>query len=118
LTPCTRIPEAEAVVADWIAAGMPAVDGVLLDDQVQGSQVAPLTLGGLPLVDELFSAGGRVAFHGTPADSGEVKGAAVAGIVEVEGGWVTSGWLVRDPLGAERRTWPAPEQTAQALTGS
>lgn len=98
-----RSPEAEAVVADWIAAGMPAVEGVLLDDQVHGQQVAPLTLGGPPLVDELFSAGSRVAFHVTPVDGGETTGAAVAGIVDVEDGKVTSGRLVRDRLGAERR---------------
>lgn len=97
-----RSPEVEAVVADWIAAGMPAIDGVLLDDQLQGQQVAPLTLGGSPLVDELFSAGSRVAFHVTPVGGGETTG-AVAGIVDVEDGKVASGRLVRDRLGAERR---------------
>jgi hypothetical protein len=97
-----RSPEAEAVVTGWIARGMPVVDGVLLDDQVQGRQVAPVTLGGTPLVDELFSAGSRVAFHVTPDGDGETTG-AVAGIVDVEDGKVTSGRLVRDRLGAERR---------------
>lgn len=96
---------AEAIVRTWITAGMPDSEGLLVDDQALGQPVDPVVVGEDALVDELFSAGERVAFHVTPRTLGSITAPAapLAGIVTVRHGNVVTGRLVRDRLGAERR---------------
>lgn len=108
--------EAEVVVEAWLRSRpseLPA--GVLLDDQAQGLNTDPLVLTSEPRIDEVFSAGDRVAFHvtqaGRPDDDGRISTLRMAGMVTVQDGVVTSGRLVRDRLGAERRVAPRGEET-------
>ena len=101
-------PAAEWVVSEWLRAGLrPHAPEVLVDDQAHGQSPEPVLLTGSPRIDELFSAGSRVAFHLTQAEAGPGEGDGsplrLAGIVTVRDGTVAGGRLVRDRLGAQRR---------------
>ena len=96
------------------AAGGPVAvgGGVLIDDQIHGQPVDRIISPDALVVDELFSAGRRAAFHVTQTgrrvlDGTEVR-LGIAGMVSVEQGAVVGGRLVRDRLGALRGSRPAP----------
>jgi hypothetical protein len=102
-------PAAEAVVRSWVMTGCPRDKAFISDPS--GELVTAKELE----VNEIFSVGPRVAFHMTVSGSycggldiieGERIGStvefAVAGLVDVEGGRVTSGFLTRDRLGLQR----------------
>jgi SnoaL-like domain len=105
-------PAAEKVVRDWLARGeLSAVD---LDDSWMGHDAA-LALEDVEVeVDELFSAGPQVAFHGTlrgrylsGLDGLRGTGTkpatlAFAGLVVVDGDEVAGGRVIRDRLGLRR----------------
>lgn len=100
--------DAVSAVEKWLATGLHELPaGVLVDDQVHGQAPEPLTLTGAPQLDEIFSAGNRVAFHLTQPEErradGTVTTLRMAGMVTVQDGAVVSGRLVRDRLGAVRR---------------
>lgn len=103
--------EAERVVQAWLRSSPSDLPpGVLIDDQSQGLDPDPFVLTSEPRIDEIFSAGNRVAFHvtqaGEPEGDGRVSTLRLAGMVTVRDGEVVSGRLVRDRLGAERRVVP------------
>ena len=113
--PVPADPAAEAVVGDWLASGsVHATPGVECDDEWAGHPRLPLIDVGATVVDDVFSAGAKVAFHVTQTgtytgglDGGrDLVGTAVtlrsAGIVAVDGGEVTSGRVVRDRAGMLR----------------
>jgi hypothetical protein len=88
--PLARDAAAEQVVRDWLDAGDLGVaaldDGRPFDVELEGAEV-----------NELFSAGSRVAFHG------RLGGALhLAGLVEVRNGEVVGGHVIRDRLGLSR----------------
>ena len=95
------------------AAGGPVAvgGGVLIDDQIHGQPVDRIISPEALVVDELFSAGRRAAFHVTQTGRGVLDAAVVrlgiAGMVSVEAGAVVDGRLVRDRLGALRGSMPA-----------
>lgn len=104
--------DAEAAVRAWLEAA--DFDGVTCDDGWRG-ETAPLPIdGGETAIDDLFSAGSRVAFHGTRhgrygggLDGLEDRVGANAelhfsGLVTVAGGEVVGGRVVRDRLGLSR----------------
>jgi hypothetical protein len=97
-------PAAEEVVRRWLQRG--DFSRAERDDSWLGHH-ATVDLAHLAIdVDELFSAGNRVAFHGIQL--GEVAGAPdrvglhLAGLVTVEHGEVAGGRVVRDRLGLSR----------------
>jgi len=99
------------------AAGGPVAvgGGVLVDDQVHGQPAERIISPDALVVDELFSAGRRVAFHATQTgrrvlDGTEVR-LGIAGMLSVEQGAVVGGRLVRDRLGALRGSRLAPGPT-------
>lgn len=106
--------DAEEVVRAWLAAGdLTGVPGVTVDDSRGMGQLISVEHTG---IDDLFSAGGQVAFHvgqhGTliPGDFPfNIKGTGlmhVAGLVTVAGGRVTGGRVIQDRLGLMRRLVP------------
>ncbi|MQA12667.1 MAG: nuclear transport factor 2 family protein [Pseudonocardiaceae bacterium] len=118
---------AERVVRDWLAAGLPAGRaGISCDDEPTGRPPAPLIEVRTTQVDELFSAGDRVAFHvachgrylggldGTDGRIGCEATLHLGGLVTVTGGRVVDGRLIRDRLGLQR----ALRQDEPAHTGS
>lgn len=97
-------PQAEGVVEDWVASGMPSLPEVSFDDDVRGDYVSVLT-GTIGSIHHIVSAGNRVAVHG------EIRGLAVDGsnrevslnvaaFVHVMDGKIVSGQVVTDRLGA------------------
>lgn len=106
--PAAPDPAAEAVVRDWLQSAQPGADGVRWDDGTDVALVAPEGL----QVEELFSAGDRVAFaatrtgavlasDGRPAETGPVR-LGLAGLVAVADGVVTGGTVISDRLGLHR----------------
>lgn len=108
-------PEAEETVRQWLLAGsLYGAAGVDFDDEWDGHPCGPLVQVGSDaedtVVDDLFGAGDRVAFHITQtgtyiggAGKDDRIGAAAtirsAGIVRVVDGAVGSGRVVRDRSG-------------------
>jgi predicted ester cyclase len=116
-------PKAEEVVRRWLSAGsIHGTAGVTFDDEWDGHPCGPLIeiSGGtghgvdadaeVTVIDDLFGAGDRVAFHVT--QTGDYLGGAgkddrigtkatlrSAGIVQVSDGMVVSGRVVRDRSG-------------------
>ena len=106
--------EAEAVVRAWLAKGdLRAAAGAVID----GSWYAPLAPSPLEVesveVNDLFSAGARVAFHVTqrgryrgglrgadPAWTGRAASLRCVGLAQVEGGEVRAVRAITDRLGA------------------
>ena len=99
---------AEAAVRAWLAAGRPGT-GVRVDDGTDRVQLVDVERG----IDDLFSAGDRVAFRLT--ETGRYRGGLpevgptdapatlhLTGLVTVAGGRVTAGRLVSDRLGLIR----------------
>jgi hypothetical protein len=114
-------PAAEQVARAWLAAGdLTGVPGVTVDD---GRGRDRLISAAHTEVNDLFSAGGNVAFHvcqhgtlipGEPPFT--MKGTGfmhVAGLVTVASGQVTGGRVIQDRLGLMRRLVP-PAQAAGA----
>jgi hypothetical protein len=111
-TPAAPDPAAEDAVRTWLAKG--DFTGVLLDDGWCGQPTPPLLDVDAVAVEELFSAGDRVAFHvvqsgrylgGLPdTDGAEGRAAQLSavGMVRVADGAVT-GHVVRDRVGLRRR---------------
>lgn len=102
---------AVAAVEEWLSSGVRELPAeVLVDDEAHGTQPEPVELAPGWQVDDLFSAGPRVAFHVTRHGARQVDGSTVtlrmAGMVTVHDGAVVSGRLVRDRLGAVRRPQP------------
>lgn len=111
-------PAAEALVRDWIGTGAAIQpdgpsDPVRFDD----GEAGPALLTGVSSsVDELFSAGGHVAFRLTatgayagglgadaPAAVGTPATLHLVGLVTAGDGRIRGGWIVRDRLGLARR---------------
>ncbi len=102
---------AEGVVGAWLSAGsIHGTGGVDFDDEWDGHACGPLVEVTATTIDDLFSAGDRVAFHVT--QTGEYLGGAgkpdrvgspamlrSAGIVRVADGAVVGGRVVRDRSG-------------------
>ncbi|WP_219413508.1 nuclear transport factor 2 family protein [Pseudonocardia nigra] len=104
------VPDAERLVRDWIADGLPG-EAVRYDDGTAGPKIDDVEVA----VDDLFSAGDRVAFRITRrghylggldelADLalGATAELHMVGLVTVSGGRVTGGRIVRDRLGLAR----------------
>jgi hypothetical protein len=101
-------PAAEAVVRAWLATDAPDLDGrLVVDDAGLGHQAPPPGRTGALRVDELFSAGSRVAVHATqqvePEGGDHPVEMGLSAILEVADGAVVGGRAVRDRLGATRR---------------
>jgi hypothetical protein len=118
--PVAPDPAAEAAVRAWLEA--PDFESVTCDDGRRGaSDPIPLEDPEVEL-DDLFSAGSRVAFHGTRrgryggglAGLEDRQGAAAelhfAGLVTVVDGAVVDGRVVRDRLGLSRALQKAPSR--------
>ena len=95
---------AEAVVRDWLLAGLPLVESVVWDD-AELDHAGPALHAEVGEVDVVLSAGSRVAFHGRvrgpAADGSGTTGVVdVAGMVEVSEGNVVGGVVVSDRLAA------------------
>lgn len=103
---------AESVVREWLQAA--DFENVSCDDGWLGSSVAVPLEGGETEVDALFSAGSKVAFHGVrrgayaggldglDGERGAPAELHFSGLVEVAGGRVAGGRVVRDRLGLSR----------------
>jgi hypothetical protein len=113
-TPAAPDAAAEEAVRAWLTGGdLADGGGVVLDDGWTGRPTPPLLDVRDVRIEELFSAGGRVAFHvvqagrylgGLPDTAGaEGRDAqmSVVGMVAVDGGRV-SGRVVRDRVGLRR----------------
>ncbi len=105
---------AEQIVRRWIEAGMTRLPRLSFDDEWLGAPAQDVLTGARAEVLDLFSAGASVAFHvrqeGSLAGPSSGSGAAAgpcflhsAGIVHVESGAISSGRVVRDRMGLERR---------------
>ncbi|MDL5157400.1 ester cyclase [Actinomycetospora termitidis] len=99
-------PDTERVVRAWAAAGLPPVGDVVVDD---GRAADVLVDPGEVTVDDVVVAGPRAAVHVTvrgPHRGDEHPGAAAtlhaAALVDVEGGRVARGRVIRDRLGLAR----------------
>lgn len=97
----------EESVRAWLAGGTLWASGTQLDDLAAGEREGQALLEvDRTEVDDLFSAGGRVAFHVTQHGRRHLDGATgvlrAAGLVEVLGGTVMAGHVVRDRLGLLR----------------
>jgi hypothetical protein len=105
---------AEAAARDWLDAGDLSA-GVVLDDGWTGRPTPALLEVTGTRVEELFSAGNRVAFHAmqsgryfgglprTSAAVGRDVELSVVGMVSVEADGTVGGRAVRDRLGLRRR---------------
>jgi predicted ester cyclase len=119
--PVAPDPAAELVVRDWIAAGDLGEPGVVADD----GDASVLLEDATSEVDDVFSAGDRVAFRvrrsgsyagGLGPDAGiddeALRGRTatmtLVGLVTVEDGRVVQGRVVRDRLGLARILSAAP----------
>lgn len=121
-------PAAEQVVRGWLQGADPCTGGVVFDDEPAGQPATGLLDVDGCAVTELFSAGEHVAF--SVVQSGRYAGGLdipvdlvgqpmrlnVAGLVQVHGGAVVRGRVIRDRLGAARalRTAAAASQPARA----
>jgi predicted ester cyclase len=105
-------PEAEASIRSWLASGMAFADhSVVADDE--GSRPSPLISVEQTVIDDLFSAGNRVAFACTQTGTyvGGLKKGLVGepctlysvGVVEVDVAGMVSGRVVRERAGLERQ---------------
>lgn len=102
----------EAAVRGWLDRNQLWTKGIQLDDTDTGADSDGQGVGGELLrvdrtdVDELFSAGGQVAFHvtqhGTRRTDGQRAQLRSAGLVEVADGAVAAGHVIRDRLGLLR----------------
>lgn len=113
-------PAAEAVVRAWLAAPDLRSAEVVCDDEGTGRPADRLLEVSGCTVHELFSAGDRVAFSATQTGRylGGLDGADdrvgqdttlhLAGLVQVDGGRVSGGRVVRDRLGTARALQDAP----------
>ena len=102
---------AEETVRQWLLAGsIHGTDGIDFDDEWDGQPGAPLVDVADTVIDDLFGAGDRVAFHttqtgrylGGAGKDDRIDGPATlrsAGIVQVADGAVCSGRVVRDRSG-------------------
>lgn len=90
-------PNAETVVRAWLEAG--EFEGVDLDDGPLGQDTTLDFTGDATELDDLFSAGPKVAFHGVCRGAHALH---FAGIVEVQDGVVTGGRVIRDRLGLSK----------------
>jgi predicted ester cyclase len=106
-------PAAEAVVRDWLQGSLHGTPGVRFDDEWVGHQPHGLLDVAGTVIDDVFAAGDRVAFHVTQTGSytgglgrDELIGTPVtlrsAGIVTVTDGVVAAGHVVRDRAGLLR----------------
>jgi predicted ester cyclase len=105
-------PEAEAEICLWLHAGM-NFDGhqVVVDDE--GPQTTTLVSVVTTVIDDVFSAGNRVAFACTQTGhylGGLTKGTQgrectlySVGVVEIDGRGVVSGRVIRERAGLERQ---------------
>jgi len=97
-------PAAEAVVRSWLRSAVPGSDAVRWDDGHDGPGVTPEAV----QVEELFSAGDRVAFAATRTGTSVGDGAragvrlGLAGLVTVADGTVTEGVVISDRAGLLR----------------
>jgi predicted ester cyclase len=104
-------PAAEATVRAWLAVG--DIARVTLDD---GRPARHIIIAERTDIDDIFSAGSRVAFHAVQhgslaGDDPDFAGFAVgspsvlhfAGVVAVAGGQVVAGRVIRDRLGLYKR---------------
>ena len=114
-------PAAEQVARGWLAAG--DLGGVTADDGCEPHR--PIAVSRTEIT-VLFSAGPRVAFHAVqhglltgedPRFTGDGEAFVhVAGVVQVEGGRVARGRVVRDRLGLLRRLVPGEPRESVART--
>lgn len=101
-------PAAEAAVRAWLAAG--DVTGVIADD---GRAAHRIVVAERTEVNDLFSAGNKVAFHAVQhgplaGDDPQFAGGGpvslhLAGVVSVADGQVVAGRVIRDRLGLSKR---------------
>lgn len=108
-------PAAESTVREWLAAG--DLTGVTVDDGRSAHRIVAVEHTD---IDDLFSAGNRVAFHivqhGTLAgDDSHFMGDGpvvlhLAGVVTVANGSVVGGRVIRDRLGLFKRLNPTPSK--------
>jgi predicted ester cyclase len=99
---------AEAIVRAWLAAG--DVTGVMVDD---GRPAARIVAAERTEVNDMFSAGDKVAFHAVqhgplagddPQFAGDGPATLhLAGVVSVSAGQVVAGRVIRDRLGLWKR---------------
>lgn len=111
--PCDS--DAEARIAAWLQAGM-AFEGHQLQIDDEGVRPSPLISVATTVVDDLFSAGNRVAFACTQTGTylgGLAKGAVGSpctlysvGVVEINADGVVSGRVIRERAGLERQVAP------------
>lgn len=116
-------PEAEEAVRAWLIAG--DITGVTVDD---GREAHRIVAAEHTEIDDLFSAGNKVAFHAVqygslagddpafPLEAAAVAGEEqvslhIAGIVTVAGGQVVAGRVIRDRHGLARRLATEPAGT-------
>jgi len=104
--------ESERVVRAWIMEGMPRSPGVSFDDEWLGVGPQDVIDAQKAEILDLFSAGPNVAFHvrqfgalrpGFTENSGAGVFLHSTGILSVRNGAVSSGRIVRDRMGLERR---------------
>lgn len=114
------VQQAEDAVRAWLGAG--DLTGVTIDD---GRAVSRIVAAGRTEIDDLFSAGNKIAFHAVQhgplagddpafpleaaagAEGGQVS-LHLAGVVTVTGGQVVAGRVIRDRHGLARRLAAAP----------
>lgn len=106
-------PAAEAIARRWLESGAAGAGGAGITWD-EGASGGPLVEAASTAVDELFSAGGRVAFHavvrgryagglpGLEGHDGRAAALGLAGILTVRDGAVAGGHIVRDRLGLQR----------------
>ena len=113
-------PAAEAVVRAWLAAG--DLPGASVDDGLTAHRIVAAER---TEIDDLFSAGNKVAFHAIqhgplagddPQFTGDgLVSLHLAGVVSVAGGQVCAGRVIRDRLGLFRRLSAAAGATEAVL---
>ncbi len=100
----------EAAVRNWVAGSIHGTAGIDFDDEWDGHRCGPVIDVSDTMVDDLFSAGDRVAFHitqtgpylgGASRDDriGDPATLRSAGIVTVADGHVVAGRVIRDRSG-------------------
>lgn len=100
-------PNAENTVRTWIAGGLSNwASAVTVDDSRSTGVVDLLFEVDHTELDDLFSAGPNVAFHGVQRGislDGESSEMHIVGIVQVTEGRITAGNVIRDRLGLAKR---------------
>lgn len=113
-------PGLEALARDLLpTAALAAIDGVVVDDAWTGAPVEQVIEPTGTSINDLFSAGDRVAFHmaqsgrlaadftgGDGALAGREVLLHMAGWVRIEQGEIVAGRVIRDRLGLYRRLHP------------